>query len=284
MQEEENQAEIPGPVGKPKTKKFWAALIAVDCAALALFSFLAYRYLDDQPPQAPVQKVATPAQQAENKPTTAPAPQQEAQTPVKSSTAVTSNQISESSGTAAKTQETKPEEKIAVSPKAAPPQHVDASPAQPKSTAATNGSHTDAPPQKTAPVKTQAAKPPVQTKPAAAPAKTKPAQQTTAHKPQNNGKYSGIANGAKAKETAPAPAKARPVYFTYQNNAAKSVAVTGSFTIWKPIPMHKNGNYWEATVYIHSGKYEYSLIVDGKTIADPAAPAKGPERSFLLVP
>lgn len=54
------------------------------------------------------------------------------------------------------------------------------------------------------------------------------------------------------------------------DKGAKAVAVTGSFTNWKPVAMKRNANgRFYATVPVPSGTHEYKFIADGQWIADP---------------
>jgi hypothetical protein len=48
--------------------------------------------------------------------------------------------------------------------------------------------------------------------------------------------------------------------------------IAGSFSRWKPLPLHPSGRngYWEVTIELSPGEYEYSYVLDGKkSIADP---------------
>jgi hypothetical protein len=48
--------------------------------------------------------------------------------------------------------------------------------------------------------------------------------------------------------------------------------IAGSFSRWKPLPMRPSGRngYWEVTIELSPGEYEYSYVLDGKkSIADP---------------
>jgi hypothetical protein len=50
------------------------------------------------------------------------------------------------------------------------------------------------------------------------------------------------------------------------------VEIAGSFTRWQPLPMKSIGSngYWEVTVPLDPGEYEYSYFLDGKkSVADP---------------
>jgi hypothetical protein len=51
--------------------------------------------------------------------------------------------------------------------------------------------------------------------------------------------------------------------------------IAGSFSRWKPLPMKSTGRngYWEVTIELAPGEYEYSYFLDGKkSIADPTVP------------
>jgi hypothetical protein len=48
--------------------------------------------------------------------------------------------------------------------------------------------------------------------------------------------------------------------------------IAGSFSRWKPLPMKSSGRngYWEVTIELSPGEYEYSYFLDGKkSVADP---------------
>jgi 1,4-alpha-glucan branching enzyme len=55
---------------------------------------------------------------------------------------------------------------------------------------------------------------------------------------------------------------------------AKQVWLCGEFNAWSPsaTPMkrHREG-YWETTVALAPGRYQYKFLVDGEWITDPAA-------------
>ncbi len=53
--------------------------------------------------------------------------------------------------------------------------------------------------------------------------------------------------------------------------------IAGSFSRWKPLPMKSSGRngYWEVTIELSPGEYEYSYFLDGnKSVADPTAQFK----------
>lgn len=63
--------------------------------------------------------------------------------------------------------------------------------------------------------------------------------------------------------------------FTYIDRNARSVAVVGTFNDWdatKGALALTSDSVWSANVMLAPGRYEYQLVVDGKWIADPAAP------------
>jgi len=48
--------------------------------------------------------------------------------------------------------------------------------------------------------------------------------------------------------------------------------IAGSFSRWKSLPMRSSGRsgYWEVTIELSPGEYEYSYVLDGKkSVADP---------------
>ncbi len=61
--------------------------------------------------------------------------------------------------------------------------------------------------------------------------------------------------------------------FVIYDEKANSVELTGTFTNWQRVPMKKieGTNYWEAVIELPKGEHRYSLIADGKTMADPTA-------------
>ena len=51
--------------------------------------------------------------------------------------------------------------------------------------------------------------------------------------------------------------------------------IAGSFSRWKPLPMSLSGRngYWEVTIELSPGEYEYSYVLDGKkAVSDPTVP------------
>jgi hypothetical protein len=67
--------------------------------------------------------------------------------------------------------------------------------------------------------------------------------------------------------------------------------LVGTFTGWKPIPMHKVGStgYWTLTLKVPEGEHRYSYLVgNGRQIADPTIGTKehddfGGENSVILI-
>ena len=60
--------------------------------------------------------------------------------------------------------------------------------------------------------------------------------------------------------------------FVIYQPGVRQVAITGSFTHWKPVPMRKTGSsgYWEITLELPAGEYRYSYLVEGRQqLADP---------------
>jgi hypothetical protein len=79
--------------------------------------------------------------------------------------------------------------------------------------------------------------------------------------------------------------------FVIYQPGAKQVAITGSFTKWKAVPMKKTGSsgYWEITLDLPVGEYRYSYILEGnRQLADPTVLTRekddfGGENSVLEV-
>jgi hypothetical protein len=62
--------------------------------------------------------------------------------------------------------------------------------------------------------------------------------------------------------------------FVIYEPGVQRAEIAGSFSRWKPISMKSTGRsgYWEVTVELAPGEYEYSYFLDGKkTVADPTA-------------
>jgi 1,4-alpha-glucan branching enzyme len=66
----------------------------------------------------------------------------------------------------------------------------------------------------------------------------------------------------------------KPVEFSLNLPAARSVAVVGTFNDWDlhrtPMKLESKGT-WKATVWLPAGRYEYRFIADGQWINDPGA-------------
>jgi hypothetical protein len=63
-----------------------------------------------------------------------------------------------------------------------------------------------------------------------------------------------------------------PHRFVIFEPGVQQAAIAGSFSRWKPLPMRPSGRngYWEVTIELSPGEYEYSYLLDGKnSIADP---------------
>jgi hypothetical protein len=74
-----------------------------------------------------------------------------------------------------------------------------------------------------------------------------------------------------------APAAAPPVYvqFRIAVPGARTVALAGTFTGWKPaVALHRTGDgEWTALVPLRPGVHDYAFVVDGdRWVADPNAP------------
>lgn len=59
-------------------------------------------------------------------------------------------------------------------------------------------------------------------------------------------------------------------FSVHANGGAKSVAVVGTFSDWKPVRMRKqkDGSF-VANVEAQPGSYEYKFIIDGNWVVDP---------------
>jgi hypothetical protein len=56
--------------------------------------------------------------------------------------------------------------------------------------------------------------------------------------------------------------------------SVEQAEIAGSFSRWKPLSMKSSGRngYWEVTIELSPGEYEYSYFLDGKkSVADPTA-------------
>jgi hypothetical protein len=77
-----------------------------------------------------------------------------------------------------------------------------------------------------------------------------------------------------AQVSKPSVRKSVDVRFRLVKPDAKGVFLCGEFNGWSisatPMDRHDDG-YWEATVSLSPGKYQYKFIVDGEWLTDPAA-------------
>jgi 1,4-alpha-glucan branching enzyme len=73
------------------------------------------------------------------------------------------------------------------------------------------------------------------------------------------------------------------VYYKYNHTfklpgyaSAQRITVTGDFNKWdgNELLMEKKGNNWVLQMYLIDGKHLYRFLIDGKTVIDPANPAK----------
>ena len=63
-----------------------------------------------------------------------------------------------------------------------------------------------------------------------------------------------------------------PIHFEFNDPAAVTVHVAGSFNGWSPqaTPLTRSyGGRWENSTTLEPGNYEYCLVVDGRWILDP---------------
>jgi 1,4-alpha-glucan branching enzyme len=66
----------------------------------------------------------------------------------------------------------------------------------------------------------------------------------------------------------------KPIEFRLRQPQARTAAVVGSFNDWdvSRTPMNREPEgFWQATVWLPAGRYEYRFIVDGEWISDPSA-------------
>ena len=85
-----------------------------------------------------------------------------------------------------------------------------------------------------------------------------------------------MAKRANAGETAKRTKKR--YQFLYEDSAANSVRVTGSFCEWTdgfPLKRDKQG-VWKTSVPLSPGRHEYRFLVDGEWRDDPKAPERVP--------
>jgi hypothetical protein len=90
----------------------------------------------------------------------------------------------------------------------------------------------------------------------------------------------------------PAPVMARTHRFVIYHPGIDRAEISGSFTDWRPVEMHRVGTsgYWEAQLKVSVGENRFAYILDGsKRIPDPTVRARemddfGGENSILMVP
>jgi hypothetical protein len=77
-------------------------------------------------------------------------------------------------------------------------------------------------------------------------------------------------------QVAPGRSAALPVRFSVAAPNAARVSIVGDFNGWDPasLPMKRSadGRFWEVEVRLPLGRYTYAFMVDGRLLADPAAP------------
>jgi 5'-AMP-activated protein kinase regulatory beta subunit len=69
--------------------------------------------------------------------------------------------------------------------------------------------------------------------------------------------------------------KRKKITFKFQSDDAREVFLLGDFNNWNPKPgLMKKGadGWWEKTVFLNPGSYEYKFKVDGEWINDPENP------------
>lgn len=74
----------------------------------------------------------------------------------------------------------------------------------------------------------------------------------------------------------PTPGPAAYRFVIYRPDVSQ-VEITGTFTDWKRVPMHKAGasGYWETSLDIAEGEHRFTYILEGRqAIADPTIPAR----------
>jgi hypothetical protein len=64
----------------------------------------------------------------------------------------------------------------------------------------------------------------------------------------------------------------REVHFRIRAAHAQHVAVVGDFTSWQPVPMHRDGNAWTATLTLSPGVYHFGFQVDDRWMVPKSAP------------
>lgn len=96
-----------------------------------------------------------------------------------------------------------------------------------------------------------------------------------ASKPAETGKTVSVQEEPKKEsvivEVNPKSSKYRRVTFRYYGKG-KKVSIVSGFTMSKPQPLRKKGDYWETTLSIAPGRYRFLYIVDGVNTPDPYSP------------
>jgi hypothetical protein len=63
-----------------------------------------------------------------------------------------------------------------------------------------------------------------------------------------------------------APARrGRMVKFTVSVDSARTVAVSGTFSDWRPLALKRNGNVWSGSFAIEPGTHQYGFLLDGSS-------------------
>ena len=85
------------------------------------------------------------------------------------------------------------------------------------------------------------------------------------------------------------PLRERLVTFVCDSPAAEAVAISGTFTSWRPVRMYRDTTgVWGIAQRLLPGEYEYRVMIDGVWGTDPANQRKtvnryGIENSVLVV-
>jgi 1,4-alpha-glucan branching enzyme len=82
---------------------------------------------------------------------------------------------------------------------------------------------------------------------------------------------------------------AEPVTFRLRAPGAREVLVTGSFSAWQGRrALQPAGAFWETTIDVQPGRYEYFFLVDGRPTVNPDVPSLpdgfGGRNNVLVVP
>ncbi len=111
-----------------------------------------------------------------------------------------------------------------------------------------------------------------------------------AFKEKNLAEYQKEKILARKKEREKNKAGKYAIHFKFYNPNAKDVSVVGDFNNWDITAdkMEKNGDFWEVTLYLPKGRYEYKFYADGIYYPDPtsklfASDPYGGKNSVLLV-